>query len=647
MVERDIENVTVLGAGSMGHGIAELAAIAGYDVVVRDIEEELVADGLESVEWSLGKLEEKGKLDESADAVRARMTGETDLAAAVADADLVVEAIPENLDLKKDTFAEVDDHAPEHAILASNTSGLSITAIGAATDRPEQVVGTHFFNPPVKMDLVEVVHGEQTSPATLDAAHAFVADLGKRAIDVKRDVHGFIVNNVMLPFIEEGAWMLSDGETTIQQADAAMVYERGYPMGPFELADYTGIDIAYHFREDTDLDSPPTIAEKVDADDLGKKTGRGFYDWEGDGPDYEPHDREGFDTLRVEARMVNEAARLVGNDVASADDIDLGSRLGARFPEGVCRLGDQLGLDAVLDKLETLHERTGAERFAPAPHLVDLVEDGKTGVDAGEGFHDYRGDGPYQYVNKSLDDRGVLEIEFDRPERLNAFSETMFGEVKAALDNADVDDVSCVVFSGAGEDAFSSGADITGFMAGEPTELMDVDETIRAIDEFERPTLARIDGFCLGAGFEIALACDLRIATADSSLGAPEINLGLIPGGGGTQRLTRIVGEGRAKELVFRGEQISAERAADWGLLNRAVPEAEFDDAVAAFVDDLADGPRTALKVAKRVIDDGQDASLDTGLDVESQGFGLLTTTDDMVEGVTAFRDDREPEFQR
>jgi enoyl-CoA hydratase/3-hydroxyacyl-CoA dehydrogenase len=646
MVQRDIHSVTVLGAGSMGHGIAELAAIAGYDVVVRDIEAEVVGDGLEQVEWSLEKLEEKGKLDESAEAVRDRMTGETDLEAAVADADLVVEAIPEDLDLKRQTFAEVDDYAPDHAILASNTSGLSITEIGAATDRPEQVVGTHFFNPPVKMDLVEVVHGDQTSEATLEAAHDFVEELGKRAIDVRRDVHGFIVNNVMLPFMEEAAWMLHEGETDVQQADAAMVYRRGYPMGPFELADYTGIDIAAHFREDTDLDAPPTIAEKVASENLGKKTGRGFYDWEGDGPDYEPGDGEGFDTLRVEARMINEAARLVGNDVATPDDIDLGGRLGARFPEGVCRLGDQIGLDAVLEELQALHEATGAERFAPADYLVELVNAGHAGVDAGQGFHDYRGDGPYQYVNRTLDDRGVLEIEFDRPERLNAFSQTMFDEVEAALDNADPDEVSCVVFSGAGDDAFSSGADITGFMTAEPTDLMDVDETIQTIDNFQRPTVARIDGFCLGAGFEIALACDLRVATEDSTFGSPEINLGLIPGGGGTQRLTRIVGEGRAKELVFRGEQIAAERAADWGLVNRAVPTEEFDDTVAEFVDDLADGPSTALKVAKRVIDDGQDTNLKAGLDAESQGFGLLTTTDDMVEGVTAFRDDRAPEFE-
>jgi len=646
MQATDVSRITVLGAGSMGHGIAELAAMAGYDVTVRDIEDDLVQDGIDQIEWSLNKLEEKGNLDEAAADVLARVDGTTDLADAVADADFVIEAVPERMDLKKQTFGDVDEHAPEDAIIASNTSGLSITEMASVTDRPEQVVGTHFFNPPVKMDLVELVHGEATSDDTVETAEAVMEAFGKNPIHVKKDVHGFVVNNVMMPFLEESAWMLDADETTVEQADATMVYRRGYPMGPFELNDFGGLDICSHFLENSDREVPPPLAELVENEDLGKKTGQGFYDWEDGGPTYEPDDIGGFDWLRVEARMVNEAARLVGDDVATADAVDIGTRLGLRFPEGACRLGDQLGLDTVLEKLETLHEETGSERFEPHPYLVELVEEGATGEAAGRGFHDYTGDGPYQYINKTLTDRGVLEIEFDRPERLNAFSETMFDEVVTALDSVDVDDVTCVVFSGAG-DAFSAGADITGFMSAPATEMMDPDAAVDAIDNFERPTLAAIDGFCLGAGLEISLACDMRIASEDSVIGAPEIDLGLIPGGGGTQRLTRIVGPARAKEMIFRGEHVPAERAADWGLLNRAVPSEEFDDVVGEFVDDLAEGPQTALKLAKRVIDDGQDASLETGLDLESQAFGLLTTTDDMVEGVTAFRDDREPEFER
>ncbi|WP_096391656.1 3-hydroxyacyl-CoA dehydrogenase/enoyl-CoA hydratase family protein [Halopenitus persicus] len=646
MTVETIDRVAVLGAGSMGHGIAEVAAIGGYDVVVRDLEDELVEDGLEQIEWSLGKLAEKGRIDGSAEDVFARVEGTTDLEAAVEDADLVIEAVPERMSIKKDTFSEVDEYAPDHAILASNTSGLSITEMATATDRPEQVVGTHYFNPPIRMDLIEVVHGEETSEETIETMHAYADSVGKTAIDVKKDVHGFVVNNVLVPFMEEPAWMLEEGLTTIETADAAMVYQRGYPMGPFELSDYSGIDIGYHFREDSRYEAPPPIARKVENEELGRKTGTGFYEYEdGEGTTYDFHDREGFDTLRVEARMINEAARLIGEGVATAEDVDLGIRLGGRFPIGVCRLADQIGIDVVLEKLRSLHEEYGEERYEPADHLVALVEAGKTGEDAGIGFYDYHGQWPYQFLNVDLDDRGVLSIEFDRPERLNAFSEEMFAEVQRALEDAPVEDVSCVVFSGAG-DQFSAGADITGFLTNAPTEIMDVEESIEAVHEFPRPTIAKIDGFCLGGGLELSLACDLRIASERSTLGSPEIDLGLIPGGGGTQRLTRIVGETRAKELVFRGNHISAERAADWGILNRAVPGDEFEETVGEFVDDIATGPKTALKVAKKVINEGQNASLEAGLAMESQGFGLLTTTDDVIEGVDAFRNDREPEFQ-
>jgi len=646
MATPDIQTVAVLGAGSMGHGIAELAALAGYDVVVRDIEQELVDEGLDDIEWSVGKLEEKGRIDDRAEDVMSHIEGTTDLAAAVGDAGLVIEAVPEDMEIKRDTFADVDEHAPAEAILASNTSGLSITEMASATDRREKVVGTHYFNPPVQMGLVEVVHGEETSEETVETVHDYVESIDKTPIDVRKDVHGFVVNNVLTPLMEEPAWMLEDGETSVEQADAGMVFNRGYPMGPFELADYTGIDIGYHFAQDSRYEVPPPFARKVDEGDLGRKTGRGFYDYEdGEGTTYEPADAEGFDTLRVEARMINEAARLVGEDVATPEDVDLGIRLGGSFPLGICRLGDKLGLDVVLGKLRSLHEATAVSRYEPADYLVERVEDGKSGEDAGEGFYSYHGEWPYQFLSVDLDEEGVMRVEFDRTERMNALSEEMFWEIGHALRDADTDEVSCVVFSGSGR-AFSAGADSTGFMTKEPTELMDVEEPLRRVYEFDRPTIARIDGYCLGGGFEVALACDLRLATEGSTFGSPEITLGLIPGGGSTQRLTRLVGEARAKELIFRGEHISAQRAADWGIINRAVPEAEFEETVEEFVDDIANGPKTALRVAKKVINEGQNASIDAGLAMESQGFGLLTTTDDMVEGVRAFQNDREPEFE-
>ncbi|WP_313696301.1 3-hydroxyacyl-CoA dehydrogenase/enoyl-CoA hydratase family protein [Halorarum halobium] len=646
MVVDTIERVAVLGAGSMGHGIAEVAALGGYDVTLRDVEADLVRDGYESIEWSLEKLEEKGQIDESARSVLDRIDTATELEAAVHDADLVVEAAPEKMALKREIFADLDELAPADAILATNTSSLSITEISEATDRPGRVVGTHFFNPPVKMDLVEVVYGDHTADGTAETAAAWAESIDKTPIFVRKDVNGFVVNNVLVPFMAEAAWMLSADETEVREADAAMVFRRGYPMGPFELADFTGIDIGYHARKEAGRPIPPVWKEKVESGHLGKKSGRGYYDHEdGEGVDYEHGQGEGFDTLRIEARMVNEAAKLVGAGVAPPEEIDVGMRLGGGFAEGVCRMADKRGLDAIHEKLASLYEETGEARYEPADYLRERVEAGHTGEAAGEGFYDYSHGGPYHYLAHELDDDGVLRVTFEREERLNAFNDDMLAEVDRLLGEVDTEEVSCVVFEGSGG-TFSAGADLTAFPTAEPRDMMDVDDVFRTVYEFERPTLAKIDGYCLGAGFELALACDMRVATEDAAFGTPEIDLGVIPGGGATQRLVRLVGEVRTKELVFRGNHVDAETAADWGVINRAVPAGEFDDVVDDYVEDLVSGPPVALKVAKKVINDGQDASLETALNLESQGFGLLVSTDDMLEGVTAFRDDREPEFE-
>ncbi|WP_222917704.1 3-hydroxyacyl-CoA dehydrogenase NAD-binding domain-containing protein [Natrinema sp. SYSU A 869] len=648
MTLESIDRVTVLGAGNMGHGITEVTAMAGYDVTMRDIKDEFVEDGYESIEWSLQKLEEKEMIDESADEVLSRIDTTTDLETAVSDADLVIEAAPEDLDLKHDIFSDLEEYTSGDTLLATNTSSLPISDIAEAVDTPERVLGLHFFNPPVKMDLVEVIYGEDTSDEAAEAGYEWVESIGKTPIYVRKDVRGFVVNTIVGPFGGEPAFMVSEGEATIREADATMAHERDYPMGPFELADLTGIDVGYHVRKEGGSPIPPITEEKVEAEELGQKTGKGFYDYEdGDGADYEPEDASDFDWLRVEARMINRAAFLVGEDVATPEEVDTGVQLGLGFPEGICRRADKIGLDTVLEKLETLCEETGSERFEPHPYLEQLVEAGETGEDAGAGFYDYGDDelGPYHDLNYDLED-GLLQVELDRPSRMNALSADLLGEIDDLFDSVDTDEVRCATIEGSGDRAFSAGADISGFSDADPTDLMDVTPAFETVNDFPRPVLAKIDGFCLGGGLELALACDLRIATERSSFGAPEIGLGLIPGGGGTQRLTRILGETRAKELVFRGNHIDADRAEDWGLINRSVERDEFDNTVSEFVDDLAGGPPIGLKVAKKVMNEGQDASLDAALAMESQGFGLLSSTDDVLEGTAAFAEDREPEFE-
>ncbi|OIB56055.1 3-hydroxyacyl-CoA dehydrogenase/enoyl-CoA hydratase family protein [Natrialba sp. SSL1] len=644
-----IDRVAVLGAGNMGHGITEVTAMGGYEVTMRDIEQDLVDDGYEQIAWSLEKLEEKDLLGESADTVLDRIDTTTDLKEAVVDADLVIEAAPENLELKHDIFSDLEEFTTDDTLLATNTSSLPISDIAEVLDTPERVLGLHFFNPPVKMDLVEVIYGQETTDEVADAGYEWVESIDKTPIYVRKDVRGFVVNTIVGPFGGEPAFMVSEGEATIREADATMAHDRGYPMGPFELGDLTGIDVGYHVRKEGGSPIPPITEEKVEAEELGQKTGKGFYDYEdGDGADYQPEDAGDFDWLRVEARMINRAAFLVGEGVAKPEEVDTGVQLGLGFPEGICRRADKIGLDTVLEKLETLHEETGADRFEPHSYLEELVEEDKTGEDAGQGFYEYDTDDgaldSYHNINVDLAD-GVLAIELDRPSRMNAISGDLLEEVDDLFSTVDTDDVRCVTIEGVGDRAFSAGADIGGFGGTEPTDMMDVTPAFETVNDFPRPVVAKIDGYCLGAGLELALACDLRLATERSSFGAPEIGLGLIPGGGGTQRLMRVLGETRAKELVFRGNHIDAERAEQWGLVNRAVDRDEFDDVVGEFVDDLRNGPPIGLKVAKKVMNEGQDASLEAALAMESQGFGLLFTTEDMREGTAAFAEDREPEF--
>ncbi len=391
MALEGISRVAVLGAGNMGHGIAEVVAMGGYDVTLRDIEKSYVEKGYEQIQWSLEKLESKGQLAESAATILDRIETTVDLVESARGADLVIEAAPERMSIKQGIFADLSKVASPDAILATNTSSLSITQIAKVVENPSRVVGLHFFNPPVKMPLVEVIYGEETTEETATTAATFVESIDKTPIYVRKDVNGFVVNSVLGPFLEEPAWMVSEGVATVPEIDATLVYERGYPMGPFELSDMTGIDVSYDVRTEAGKPIAPAMQERVDAEEYGRKSGKGWYDYENGGADYTEEDISGdVDTLRIEARMINEAAKLVDDAVSIPQEIDTGMQLGAGFPDGPCTRGDEIGLDVVLDTLRAYADRTDAARFEPSSYLVGLVEVGKTGKAAGAGFYTYR-----------------------------------------------------------------------------------------------------------------------------------------------------------------------------------------------------------------------------------------------------------------
>jgi len=280
-----IDRIGVLGAGTMGHGIAQVAATSGYEVVLRDVDDDLVEQGLAGIEDSLSRFVEKDDLSGSAaDAALDRVTGTTELDA-LADCDFVVEAIVEKMDIKQSVFADLDDVVPEDVALATNTSTLSITSIASATDRADEVVGLHFMNPVPLMQGVEVVVGERTNEETVALAHDFAEDLGKTTWE-SDDKPGFVTNRILMPWLAEGIRAVDEGVATKADIDQGMKLGTNVPMGPLELADHIGLDICLDAMETLhtelgDRYQPPYLLKrKVEAGDLGKKSGRGFYEYD-------------------------------------------------------------------------------------------------------------------------------------------------------------------------------------------------------------------------------------------------------------------------------------------------------------------------------------------------------------------------------
>ncbi|WP_255149268.1 3-hydroxyacyl-CoA dehydrogenase/enoyl-CoA hydratase family protein [Halorarius halobius] len=651
----DIETVAVLGAGNMGHGIAEVAALAGYEVNLRDINEEFVQDGYDQIEWSLEKLADKERItDEEADAALERVTPVVPVEDAVSEADVVIEAVPEKMEIKKDVYGEVEEYAPDEAIFATNTSSLSITELSEVTDRPEQFCGMHFFNPPVRMQLVEVISGEHTAEETLDAVEQLSEAFGKTPVRVRKDSPGFIVNRILVPLMNEACWMVSNDDATVAEVDSTTKFDMGLPMGAFELGDQVGNDVTYHVLEylhevlGEAYEPAPFLEETVEAEKYGKKTGEGFYDYEdGDGADV-PTDAGSEDIkLRLAAVMANEVGNLVENDVSNPGDIDEAVMLGAGFPDGPAKMADDVGVERLVETLEELHEETGHPRFEVSDALRAAADEG--GFHGGEDGDD---DG-VEFTNIEVEYPGdmVGHIVLSREARMNTINPDMLGEIEEAIELfEDDDDVRGILITGKGDRAFSAGADVTSMASSaEPLDAIELSKqgqsTFGRLEESPLPTLAAIDGFALGGGFELAMCCDMRLASERSELGLPEHNLGLLPGWGGTQRLQRLVGMSRAKEIIFTAERFDADTMYDYNVVNEVVANDEFEERAHELAADLAGGPPVSRKLTKRAMHRGWEDT-EAGLELESQAFGHLINTDDLMTGITAFMGDHEPEFE-
>ena len=645
----------VVGAGTMGGEIAQVIASAGIAVVLKDVRQEFVDLGLRKAEEvtraQLGVLVAKGKISEQqageqASQVLGRIAGTTSYDG-FGDVDFVIEAVPERMAIKQAVLAELDGATPGHAILASNTSSLAISEMADATSRPDKVVGFHFFYPASFMRLVEIVEGADTSPETMQAATTFAQTIRKLPIACGEEP-GFVVNRVLNSAISEVWRMQEEGGLSIKAIDDAIAASRVAPMGPFFLTDLLGLDTVLHVAEHLQecygdsFHVHEGMRALVAAGELGAKTGKGFYE------DDEPRTEGSSDfdvdelTQRFVLKAFVESCLLLEDGMATVRDIDLGMMAGAGLIPPPFARADQTGLDDLLATLETAAAAWG-ERYEPPQILRRLVAQGRLGAKTGQGFFAYaRPDeaGYEQGEAVRLETRvGVAIAWLDRPPA-NSLTPQVIAELARLWEHVDGDDaLRVLVIASANPMLFCAGADIKTFTTLDAQSgaalLEDAHGLLRRMERSSTLTIAAVNAVAYGGGCELAMACDVRIAAQSASFGQPEINLGIIPGFGGTQRLPRLVGTARALELNLTGEPISAAEAYEIGLVNRVVPDHELHDVAMAWARKLAGQAPLAVRAIKRTT--AGDNDLDEGIEAEKRAFAEVFATADAREGIGAF----------
>lgn len=376
-----LNKITVLGSGIMGHGIAQISAMNGYQVVLRDIEQKFLDNAMDKIKWSLDKLVEKNKIKkEESDKIFGRIRPIVEIKDALIDTDLLIEAVPEDLILKKKVYSEVDQFAEEKTVYASNTSTLPISEISQLTSRPNRFIGLHFFNPPQLMKLVEVIPGARTEKSIVDLGINLVKSLGKEPIVCNKDVPGFIVNRIFIPLVHEAAYCLDSDGKTMTQIDSAVKFKLFLPMGIFELADYTGIDVIHkatvemYSRDKKVIHPHPMIARLFSSGKLGKKSGDGFYPYGEKNYERVPLSEEEakqYDPIRVLSVALNNASWLITNKVCNREELELALRLGMGLKKELFEIGKDYGFENILNTLNQL-KKVNELFYSPDPYLATL-----------------------------------------------------------------------------------------------------------------------------------------------------------------------------------------------------------------------------------------------------------------------------------
>ncbi len=380
--------VGIIGSGTMGTGIAQVVASAGNEVLLFDSNEQVLNQARDTLLTRLNRLAEKGQIDDlEAKAIFGRIYFIDDLDA-FSNVELVIEAIIENLDIKKNLFADLEKIIPQDSLLSTNTSSLSVTSIASACKNPERVVGIHFFNPAPLMKLIEIVPALQTSESTTNTVKSFVKSWDKIPV-IAKDTPGFIVNRVARPFYSEAIRILDEGIADIATIDWAVAEIGGFKMGPFTLMDLIGNDINYAVTESVfnsfyfEPRYQPSFTQKrlVEAGWLGRKTGKGFYDYREKSD--QPLPKKDLDLgneifNRILLMLINEAADALYFGVASKEDLDIAMTTGVNYPKGLLRWADELGIEKAVAMMDELHHNYLEDRYRCSVLLRKMAKEGKT-----------------------------------------------------------------------------------------------------------------------------------------------------------------------------------------------------------------------------------------------------------------------------
>jgi len=659
----EVKKVTVIGAGEMGHGIAEIFLINGYEVTIVDIKEEALQKAKQLIQESLNKFAQKGKIKvEDVAKIMGKLSTSTNLEESVKGSDIIIEAVPEKIEIKADVLGRASKAAKPNAIIGTNTSNIKITELSQYVNGPWRFLGTHFFNPPVLMKLVELVKGEKTDDKVLDDVYNFMKTLGKEPIKVMKDTPGFIVNRISAPELLFFC-LLADQKLAKPEEIDAFAKEQGLPMGPYELMDYVGLDVVYdslvYFAKtiSSDYGKCKTIGVLVNQGKLGKKSGYGFYEWsEGKAKIPKASATDKVNLLDVLVLEVNEAVKLIEEGVATPEDIETAVKLGLNRPFGPITVAKSLTNNEVKTKLQELYQKFNCEVFKPAKSieegkLKEVIEGRYKPVEAEkkEKAETIQPQTSFKYIKLENVGNHVLRILLDRPKH-NFLSPDVIEELDRAIESVWNDrDIWVIVLTGAGND-FSAGADLSTYIA-DGMQFIEFsrrgERVFRKLAEIPKVTIAEIKGYALGGGFELALACDIRVTTPDAIIGFPETTLGLIPGWGGTQRLAKLVGMNTALWLILTGKRITGEEALRLGIASQVYEKDIIDQETIKLAKEIAvNNAPIAEALAKRLINKATEVPMDIGLEWESTAFGILFNTEDLKEGISSLFEKRKPNFR-